>query len=199
MDILHKKGKDNIVADALSRKEEEVQVYAVSMVIPKFLDKIQTKHAKITKVCSIINNINQYPKFEWKNDLLWYKGRIYLSANSKFKTKVCKESHHCPAVGHVGFYKTYYNERESFVLKGMNSEIHKYVAECDTCQRNKAENISSPRLLNPLHIPNQKWEEISMDFIEGLPILDGKEKILVVDRLTKYAHFIGVKRTDSTK
>jgi len=40
MDILHKKGKDNVVADALSRKDEEVQVYAVSMVIPEFLDEI---------------------------------------------------------------------------------------------------------------------------------------------------------------
>ena len=82
----------------------------------------------------------------------------------------------------------------------MNANIHKYVAECDICQRNKAEKISSPRLLHPLHVPNQKWEEISMDFIEGLPILDGKEKILlVVERLTKYAHFMGVKRTDSAK
>ena len=77
----------------------------------------------------------------------------------------------------------------------MNADIHKYVAECDTCQRNKAENISSLGLLHPLHIPNQKWEEISMDFIEGLPISEGKYQILlVVDRLTKYAHFIGVKK-----
>ena len=83
MEILHKKGKDNVVADALSRKDEEVQVYVVSMVIPEFLDEIWTEYAKNAKVCSIINNINQYPKFEWKNDLLWYKGRIYLSANSK--------------------------------------------------------------------------------------------------------------------
>ena len=103
IDILHKKGKDNVVADALSRKDEEVQVYAISMVIPKILDEIQTDNAKNAQVCSIIENINQYPKFECKNDLLWYKGRFYLSANSKFKTKVCKESHDCPVAGHVGF------------------------------------------------------------------------------------------------
>jgi hypothetical protein len=60
--------------------------------------------------------------------------------------------------------------------------------------------VSTPGLLHPLHIPNQKWEEISMDFIEGLPISDGKYKILVaIDKLTKYAHFIGVRKTDSTK
>jgi hypothetical protein len=54
-------------------------------------------------------------------------------------------------------------------------------------------------LLHPLHIPNQKWEEISMDFIDGLPTSDGKDTILiVVDKLTIYAHFIGIKKTDST-
>ena len=82
----------------------------------------------------------------------------------------------------------------------MNVEIQKYVAECDICQRSKTENISSPRLIHPLHIPNQKWDEISMDFIEGLPMSYEKDKILVVVLgLTKYAHFVGVKKTDSAK
>ena len=94
--------------------------------------------------------------------------------------------HDCPTIGHVGIFKTYYNARQSFFWKGMNADIQKYVAECGVCQRNKSENILSPGLLHPLHIPSQKWEEISMDFIEGLPMSDGKEKILVVvDRLTK--------------
>lgn len=48
-------------------------------------------------------------------------------------------------------------------------------------------------LLHPLPIPDQRWEEISMDFIIGLPKLDGRDAILiVVDRLTKYAHFCGI-------
>ena len=63
MDILHIKGKDNVVADALSRKDEEVQVYAVWMVIPEVLDEIRTEYAKNTKVWYTINDINQYPKF----------------------------------------------------------------------------------------------------------------------------------------
>lgn len=64
----------------------------------------------------------------------------------------------------------------------------------------KAKNVLTPRLLHLLHIPNQKWEEISMDSIEGLPMSEGKDKILaVVDRLTKYVHFIGVRRTNFTK
>ena len=58
MEILHKNGKDNVVTDSLSRKYEEVQVYAVSMVIPEVLDEIQTEYAKNTKVFSIIKDIN---------------------------------------------------------------------------------------------------------------------------------------------
>ena len=58
----------------------------------------------------------------------------------------------------------------------------------------------TPGLLRLLHIPTQKWEEISMDFIEKLPVSEGNEKIfMVVDRLTKYAHFMGIKNTDSAK
>jgi len=58
----------------------------------------------------------------------------------------------------------------------------------------------TPRLLHPLNIPNQKWEEISMEFIEGLPVSEGKDKIfVVVDRLTKYAHFMAIKKSYSAK
>ena len=82
----------------------------------------------------------------------------------------------------------------------MHKGLQKYVAECDTCQSNKSENIMTPGILHPLHIPKQKWEELSMDFIEWLPLSYGKDKILmVVDKLTKYAHFMGIKKIDSCK
>lgn len=58
------------------------------------------------------------------------------------------------------------------------------------CQQNKVETINTPGLIQPLSIPSQHWEEVSMDFIMGLPKLEGKSVIMVVvDRLTKYAHF----------
>jgi hypothetical protein len=65
------------------------------------------------------------------------------------------------------------------------------VAECPTCQISKTEKIQYPGLLTPLDIPKMKWSEISMDFVEGLPKSRGHNVILVVvDRLTKYAHFL---------
>jgi hypothetical protein len=64
------------------------------------------------------------------------------------------------------------------------------VAECLVFQQNKVETIKTPCLLQPLAIPSQPWEEVSMDFITRLPKSEGKSVIMViVDRLTKYAHF----------
>jgi hypothetical protein len=74
-----------------------------------------------------------------------------------------------------------------------------YVALCDTCQRVKAEHQRPVRLLQPLKIPEWKWEEIGMDFIVGLPCTQtGYDSIwVIVDRLTKLAHFILVKTSYS--
>lgn len=114
LEISHKKGKENIVADALSRKDEDNTTCVAMVIIPEWLDEIRVEYAKDEDCASMIENIHQYTNFEWKNDIIWYKGRIYLTTISKFKTKVLKESHSSPAAGHVGFFKTYYNIR--FIL-----------------------------------------------------------------------------------
>jgi transposase InsO family protein len=69
--------------------------------------------------------------------------------------------------------------------------MEKYISECAVCQRAKAEHCQYPGLLKPIDPPDMAWQHITMDFIEGLPKSQGKEVILVVvDRLTKTAHFI---------
>src|SRR5205807_9973954 len=66
-----------------------------------------------------------------------------------------------------------------------------YVRSCDSCQRNKATRHKKYGLLDPLDIPNRPWEDISMDFIVGLPESGGQTKIwVIVDRFSKMAHFI---------
>lgn len=81
----------------------------------------------------------------------------------------------------------------------MKREVAKYVSECDTCRRIKADHLKPVGLLQPLSIPAWKWKDISMDFIVGLPRtsrhLDSTR--VIVDRLTKCAHFLPV-RTDYT-
>ena len=74
------------------------------MVFPDWLDDIRAEYAKDLECGSMIENISQYANFEWKNDILGYKGRIYLTPTSKFKTKVLKESQSSPIPGHVDFF-----------------------------------------------------------------------------------------------
>ena len=73
-------------------------------------------------------------------------------------------------------------------------EIAAYVARCDTCCRVKVVHLKPAGLLQPLSVPGWKWEEISMDFIVRLPTTQkGNDSIwVIVDRLTKSAHFIPV-------
>ena len=77
----------------------------------------------------------------------------------------------------------------------MKGDIVEYVTQCDTYRRVKAEHQQPVGLLQPLHIPVWKWDKISMDFIIGLPKTpSGHDSIwVIVDRLTKVAHFILVR------
>jgi hypothetical protein len=75
------------------------------------------------------------------------------------------------------------------------------VSECDTCQRVKASHLKASGTLQPLPIPSWKWEDISMDFIVGLPNTSQKHDSIwvIIDRLTKTAHFLPVHTTYSAK
>ena len=87
-------------------------------------------------------------------------------------------------------FKNLPHGEERFFLDGLKSDIQKFVAEYLIFQQNKVETIKTSGLLQPLSIPRQHWEEISMDFIIGLPMYEGRRVIMVVvDILTKYAHF----------
>ena len=75
----------------------------------------------------------------------------------------------------------------------MNVEVQNYVRNCSVFQKNKYDLAASPGLLQPLPIPAGVWEFVSLDFIEGLPPSHGKHCIMVVvDRLSKNAHFIAL-------
>ena len=76
----------------------------------------------------------------------------------------------------------------------MKKQVQQFVTTYETCPRNKHETTSPTGLLQPLPIPDQVWEDITMDFIEGLPKSKGYNIILVVvDRLTKYVHLVALK------
>ena len=91
----------------------------------------------------------------------------------------------------------YRDLRELYWWSGMKKDITEYVAKCLTCQRVKAEHQVPSGLLQPINIPEWKWDRITMDFVKGLPTSTSKKNAIwvIVDRLTKSAHFLAV-RTD---
>jgi hypothetical protein len=83
----------------------------------------------------------------------------------------------------------------------MKGEIAEYVSSCDTCQKIKASHLKTTGQMQPLSIPAWKWDDISMDFIVGLPLTPRKHDSIwvIVDWLTKTTHFIPVNTTYSVE
>lgn len=134
------------------------------------------------------------PHFTMDNGLLKYKGRIWVGANAGLQTKLIEAFHASPIGGHYGLHASYQRVKKLFHWNGIKQAVTEFVQQCQVCQQAKHENCKYPGLLTPLKVPNGAWEDISMDFIEGLPKSKGFTVILViVDRYTKYSHFIPLK------
>jgi len=107
------------------------------------------------------------------------------------------EAHNSSYSIHPGATKMFMDLREKYWWRGMKRNIAEFVARCDVCRRVKAEHQRPAGLLQPLHIPVWKFDEVGMDFVVGLPRTPkGHNAIrVIVDRLTKVAHFISVSTT----
>jgi hypothetical protein len=151
------------------------------------------EYSKNQFACELMDGQVQDDNFRIMDDIIYYKGRIFLVPESTFKSKVLQACHDSPVVGHQGFIKTYRQIRERFAWKGLKEDVMRHIKECTTCQVNKDEHTHPAGLLQPLPIPEHKWESISMDFMTGLPKAQGKYYIfVVVDRLTKFADFFAI-------
>ena len=90
--------------------------------------------------------------------------------------------------GHTGEFKTYLRVAADWYWQGMRRDITTYVQHCLIC---KVSHQHPSGLLQPLPLPSLVWDDLTMDFIEGLPLSRGVDTILVVvDRLSKYGHFL---------
>jgi hypothetical protein len=108
--------------------------------------------------------------------------------------------HNVPYTGHLGYQKIITAVRSQFFWPGMKKDVVDYIARCMECQRVKAEHRHPAGLLQPLPIPENKWEVITIDFITKLPKTKRQHDsiMVVVDKLTKDVHFVPVKKTHTT-
>ena len=193
--IEYKKGRENVAADALSRVQgSELFVSAVSQIEPLLLDKIiesQKNDIDLQQLVSTVTAGEGQPKYKWNGKWLSRENRMVVGNDTALREEMVKLCHESPVGGHSGVRATAQRVKELFFWKGINKVVRRVVRNCDVCMRAKTENVASPGLMQPLPIPEMIFSDISMDFIGGLPRVRGKDTVfVVVDRLTKYGHFM---------
>ena len=207
-EIHYKRGKENLVADALSRKgledggeERRVEstkgVHAMSIVRPMWLTKVIESYNGDPKVKDLLQALaiddQAIPDHTYQQGIIKYKGRILIGATGTLRQQLISCMHESWIGGHSGNLGTYQRLKGYFFWAGMQREVEDFVQQCETCKISKGEHCKYPGLLQPLDIPEQAWQHIAMDFIEGLPKSEGSNVILViVDRFTKVAHFFAI-------
>ncbi|GAU26773.1 hypothetical protein TSUD_317710 [Trifolium subterraneum] len=198
--IQYKAGKHNIVADALSRTTEDPGTTEgpgthLSFSIPHFLFLDHLRQSLLnnptfsTLLSKIQTNPSSFPQYKIHNGLILYKNRIWLDCSSPFCAQLLEEFHSTPLGGHMGITKTLARLKANFFWEGMRESVTKFVSNCYTCQLIKTETKKPAGLLQPLPLPSAIWEDLSLDFITGLPMSHGFTVILViVDRFSKGVH-----------
>jgi hypothetical protein len=144
----------------------------------------------------------KYTCFQKDNqEVIWFGKRLVFPLDPEIKRVILDEAHMSKFSIHPGSTKMYQDLKQNFWWSNMKVDIAKYVAECDTCHRMKASHLKSVGVLQHLSIPMWKWDDISMDFIVGLPLTARKKNSIwvIIDRLTKTAHFIAVHTTYSVQ
>jgi transposase InsO family protein len=132
---------------------------------------------------------------QWKNEMLWYQGKIWIPEDEGLRTHLIHENHDTTLAGHGGTAKTTELVSRRYYWPKIRETIKRYVKNCDTCQRTKVVRHAPYGLLQPNEAPDRPWKSIAMDFITDLPKSEGYDTILVViDRLTKMSHFIPCKK-----
>ncbi|XP_070008339.1 uncharacterized protein [Nicotiana sylvestris] len=150
---------------------------------------------------TVLNNKTSTFSLGGEDGVLRCQGRLCVPDVDNHRGRVMAEAHNSRYSVHPGSTKMYRDLKEIYWWNGMKRGVEDFVSECPNCQQVKAEHQRPGGLTQLMEIPMWKWEMINMDFVVGLPRTQRKFDSIwvIVDRLTKSAHFLPVKSTDTTE
>jgi hypothetical protein len=218
LEVHYHPGKANVVADALSRKVHcnHLELEPVSDPLCGEMRRLNLEVVRQGNLYALAAESNLYyrivtaqrndenlqiikqklvegdPKYTCfrkdHQDVIWFGKRLVVPFDPEIKKIILDEAHKSKFSIHPDSTKMYRDLRQNFWWSNMKVDIAKYVAECDTCHRIKASHLKSAGVLQPLSIPMWKWDDISMDFIVGLPLTARKKDSRNVTIWTICAH-----------
>jgi hypothetical protein len=228
LDITHQSGTKNVVADALSRRSDhetdsastspilvtsqtlsatETSVKAVqlntigitSVSAESLLDEIRTATAAEQECQAMAADLQQYGLASYMDGLLYkHPGCIYVPNNRELRSKILHEVHTAPTGGHLGVAKTIDRLSRHFYWVDQKHEVQQFIQSCVQCASNKSSNQAPAGLLQPLEVPQKRWEHVSLDFIGPLPLTLQTQYdmiFVVVDKFSKMVHLLPCKST----
>jgi hypothetical protein len=193
--IKYKQGKENIVADALSRRYALISTLNAKLLGFEYVKELYVNDDDFASVFAACEKA-AFGKFYRIDGYLFRENRLCVP-NSSMRELLVREAHGGGLMGHFGVRKTLDMLHEHFFWPKMKRDVERVCSRCVTCRQAKSR-VLPHGLYTPLPVPSAPWVDISMDFVLGLPrSRKGRDSIfVVVDRFSKMTHFIPCHKTD---
>nr|GEW20882.1 Ty3/gypsy retrotransposon protein [Tanacetum cinerariifolium] len=195
--IEYKPRVSNQVADALScmyEEDEGIIASFMAMIRPLvgLINDLKQENETVEELRQLHGKLDREERLEGfrrEQGLMLYRDRYYIRTESKLKDLLLSEFHNMTSTGNRGTKRMLVGLSVLFYWKGIRKLVKDFIGKCLVCQQTKYSTQVTGGLLQPLLMPAVVWEDVSMDFITGLPASKGLTVIfVVVDRFSKYAH-----------